>query len=137
MSEVCDSHVIQLELVDLASPDPTNPARVGHLYVFKDYADQLYLTVSLNATWRPLTPAFDPTRNGFVGQYMHAQPGFPTLQSPNVGRVWLWDGVPSGNVTDDQVPYKNMLRSDNPLASRCVGLCGCGCMCVAVRLLPC
>lgn len=124
MDNVCDQRVITLDLIDVASPDMAHPTKVGLLYVFKDYADNMYVTVSLNATWSASHPQYDPTNHGFRGQYLHAQPGLSSGGSGAVGKLWLWDQVPFTLMSDVPVAYRNMLASDNPYASRWVWLVG-------------
>jgi hypothetical protein len=104
LSSVCDNRIITLTLVDSAVPS----TQVGILYIFKDYSDNLYLTVSINATWRINKLNYAPG-DYFHGQYLHAQPGFPASANPTVGSVQLWDST-SG---DDQPPYTNLLSGTN------------------------
>ncbi|KAG2437517.1 hypothetical protein HYH02_011160 [Chlamydomonas schloesseri] len=57
----------------------------GFLVLFKDYADNIYYTLSLNATERA---AGQPD-----GQWLYVEGGDPALFSP-AGSVYLWDSPP-------------------------------------------
>jgi hypothetical protein len=107
LTNVCDNRIITLTLVDSAVPS----TKVGILYVWKDYSDNLYLTVSINATWRinKANNAYAPG-DYFHGQYLHAQPGFPASADPLVGSVSLWDSAPAAG---DYPPYTNQLSGNN------------------------
>jgi hypothetical protein len=105
LANVCDNKVITLDLVDSA----ITSTKVGVLYIFKDYSDNLYLTVSINATWRT-NKQYGAPGDYFHGQYLHAQPGFPsTFNNVTVGSVQLWDTVS----LDGVAPYTNLLSGNN------------------------
>lgn len=110
MNDVCDRKVVTLDLVDLNSPQGS-PVKVGILYVFKDYSDNMYVTVSLNSTWTTMGTGYDPeVHGGFQGQYLHVQ---PSLNSQDSGRVWVWDNLGDLGVnTIVQTAYNNMLQAD-------------------------
>ena len=107
MSNVCDQKVIQLDLVN--SQDISQV--VGIVYIFKDYSDQLYLTVSLNATYSAVAsaPLAGVAGNVFQGQYRHAQPPLDTDTS-TAGSLWLWD-QPTFTPPKLSAAYNNMLLS--------------------------
>ncbi|KAL6747406.1 hypothetical protein V8C86DRAFT_3117601 [Haematococcus lacustris] len=128
LTNACDNKVITLDLVD-KSPSPAPPFvpdfsynKVGILYIFKDYNDILYLTVSLNATF-PATRGVGPDPNTpplffnslFNGQYLHAQPRADyngTASGPTVGSLFVWD-APENTQSQTQFPqYTNLLSSD-------------------------
>ncbi|KAL6756418.1 hypothetical protein V8C86DRAFT_3026728 [Haematococcus lacustris] len=127
LSSVCDNTVITLDLVDLTPPPAQGVSdfsynKVGILYIFKDYSDVLYFTVSLNATWAPnrggptdpVSPAL-PFNAFFVGQYLHAQPhaGFTGVgRGPTVGSVLVWDALDLGLISSQAPPYTNLLNPD-------------------------
>lgn len=111
MNDVCDRKVVTLDLVDLNTPQGANPIKVGILYVFKDYSDNMYVTVSLNSTWTTTVPGYSSAiHGGFQGQYLHVQ---PSLDSQDSGRVWVWDNLGDLGVnTIVQTAYNNMLQAD-------------------------
>ncbi|KAJ9505443.1 hypothetical protein QJQ45_012460 [Haematococcus lacustris] len=145
LTTACDNVVITLDLVDKTpSPAPNVPnfayhkasgvlaslgtsvaaavMAVGVIYIFKDYSDILYFTVSLNATWRPnrgvtqttLPPLF--FNSLFVGQYLHAQPRADfnaTGQGPPVGSLLVWDVLNAPQNPTQYPQYINMLAADS------------------------
>lgn len=117
MNDVCDQRVVTLDLVDLSSPDIlNNPRRVGIMYVFKDFNDDMYVTVSLNSTWSTTKPGYDSSvYGGFQGQYMHVQPALaqPDGTAEQAGRLYVWDNLGDLGV-NVRVPtaYSDMLTPD-------------------------
>ncbi|KAJ9520764.1 hypothetical protein QJQ45_007606 [Haematococcus lacustris] len=128
LTNACDNKVITLDLVDKSpSPAPLVPdfsySKVGILYIFKDYNDILYLTVSLNATF-PATrgigpdPATPPLffNSLFNGQYLHAQPRADyngTASGPTVGSLFVWDALENMQSQTQFPQYTNLLTSDS------------------------
>jgi hypothetical protein len=118
MNDVCDQRVVTLDLVDLNSPDIlNNPERVGIMYIFKDFNDDMYITVSLNTTWSVTTPGyFDQANGGFNGQYLYVQPALSPNNGNDVldaGRLWVWDNLGDLGI-NVQVPtaYTDMAQAD-------------------------
>lgn len=111
MTNVCDQKVVQLDLV--VDQGPGRPIQiVGKMYVFKDYSDNLYVTVSLNATYNAVGnvnggapgPIFG---NLFQGQYLHAQPRMGGAGA--AGSLWLWDQPTFTLPTPVTFAYNDML----------------------------
>ncbi|KAL6753809.1 hypothetical protein V8C86DRAFT_433888 [Haematococcus lacustris] len=128
LTNACDNKVITLDLVDKSpSPAPLVPNfsynKVGILYIFKDYNDILYLTVSLNATF-PANRGVGPDPSNpplffnslFNGQYLHAQPRADyngTASGPTVGSLFVWDAL-ENMLSQTQFPqYTNLLTPDS------------------------
>ena len=81
----CGQVVFTSDLVDRSAPNNI----YGRLYAWKDYGDNLYVTVSINAT------GFGPSSlvtSGFGandGQFLHASPSLFNPNSPS-GQVSVW-----------------------------------------------
>jgi hypothetical protein len=102
-SGLCDNKIITLDLVDQALP--IHP--VGIVYIFKDLSDNLYITVSVNATWKPNKATWTPA-DSFHGQYLHVQPGFGAPYGPTTtGSALLWNTLFGSNALI--APYTNQL----------------------------
>ena len=78
--QTCEGIVFSVPLVDTVSN-----LTYAQMYVWKDYTDRLFVTVSINAT-AFVAPTLDPstdTANGGLGQFLHASPSIfnPSLPS--------------------------------------------------------
>ncbi len=81
--QACNNIVYSTELVDSSS------ISYGKVFVWKDYGDVLYVTVSLYASgWG--AEAKSPFSPGLYGQYLFSQP------SQTNGQIFLWSGLPNG-----------------------------------------
>eukprot|EP00195_Chlamydomonas_chlamydogama_P017827 CAMPEP_0202895428 /NCGR_PEP_ID=MMETSP1392-20130828/4636_1 /ASSEMBLY_ACC=CAM_ASM_000868 /TAXON_ID=225041 /ORGANISM="Chlamydomonas chlamydogama, Strain SAG 11-48b" /LENGTH=230 /DNA_ID=CAMNT_0049580437 /DNA_START=138 /DNA_END=827 /DNA_ORIENTATION=+ len=84
--QACNQIVVVAPLVD-----KFNSSNIyGQAYVWKDYSDALYVTVSINATnWGPQrTLPFGGVTA--PGQFLHAQPSILTNPVGEVGSVSVW-----------------------------------------------
>ena len=83
ITSACNQYIYSQDLYD---KDSSNGWQVyGRAYVWKDYADQLYVTVSLNATV-----------DAAGGQYLYATPGVPNVATPTypmTGQLYLWNSL--------------------------------------------
>ncbi|GAX77910.1 hypothetical protein CEUSTIGMA_g5352.t1 [Chlamydomonas eustigma] len=84
----CDLIVFTTPMVDKLN----NAITYGKMYVWKDYSDNLYITVSINATGYGANrwPA-DPATSSY-GQYLHVSPSIFNPSSPS-GQVSLWSSL--------------------------------------------
>eukprot|EP00195_Chlamydomonas_chlamydogama_P005626 CAMPEP_0202898442 /NCGR_PEP_ID=MMETSP1392-20130828/6965_1 /ASSEMBLY_ACC=CAM_ASM_000868 /TAXON_ID=225041 /ORGANISM="Chlamydomonas chlamydogama, Strain SAG 11-48b" /LENGTH=381 /DNA_ID=CAMNT_0049584375 /DNA_START=230 /DNA_END=1371 /DNA_ORIENTATION=- len=102
----CNQVVIRAPLVDRM-----NQSNVfGQVYIWKDYQDVLFVTVSLNATgWGP-TATLATGGVSAQGQWLHSQPTVLTNPtSDNVGSVSVWNNF----LNNQPSAYVNNLLSLN------------------------
>lgn len=94
MSRVCDQKVLTFDLVNRAAPSQA----LGQMYVFKDWEDQLYVTVSINATYPLVKSAGSNLNDYFNGQFLYMQPvaaGVDASVATHAGSMYLWNNLPS------------------------------------------